>query len=192
MPKAVVETFLHERNDWLMRHGIDSKLTDWKSRLAQLGRQIEQEFFQHFSDRWNDELDNCHGACVLRDPNCAEIVANSLQHFDCDRYELTDFVVMPNHVHVLVAFPDEDSLLTQCESFDTYINSRHEPFADPAFRVVGCFGRIYMLFGFFKQLLECQLVVTGGGSDFLKRRQRFVATMVQCNGKDSQILGRLR
>jgi len=94
MPKDVVETFLQERNDWLTRYGIDSKLIDWKSRLAQLGRQIEQEFFQHFSDRWNDELDNCHGACVLRDANCAEIVANSLQHFDGDRYELTDYVVM--------------------------------------------------------------------------------------------------
>lgn len=29
MPKAVVETFLQERNDWLMRHGINSKLTDY-------------------------------------------------------------------------------------------------------------------------------------------------------------------
>ena len=51
MPKAVVKTFLQERNDWLMRHGIDSKLTDWKSHLDQLGRQIEREFLQHFSDR---------------------------------------------------------------------------------------------------------------------------------------------
>ncbi len=30
---------------------------------------------------------------------------------------LTDFVIMPNHVHILVAFPDQDSMLYQCESW---------------------------------------------------------------------------
>jgi len=134
MPKDVVETFLQERNDWLTRHGIDSKLIDWKSRLAQLGRQIEQEFFQHFSDLLNDELDNCHDACVLRNPNCAEIVASSLQHFDGDRYELTDYVVMPNHVHVLVAFPDEDSSLKQCESWKHFTATKIK-------RLIGSSGR---------------------------------------------------
>jgi len=46
-----------------------------------------------------------------------EIVAKSLHHFDGERYELTDFVIMPNHVHLLVAFPDEEALLKQCESW---------------------------------------------------------------------------
>ena len=141
MPKAVVAKFLQERNDWLMRLGIDSQLKDWKSRLAQLGRKTEQEFLQHFSDRWNDELDNCHGACALRDPNCAEIVENSLQHFDGDRYELTDFVVMPNHVHVLVAFPDEDSLLKQCESWKHFTATKIN-------RLVGQRGRYWEQDGF--------------------------------------------
>ena len=45
------------------------------------------------------------------------VVMNSLLHFDNDRYVLTDAVVMPNHVHLLVAFRDEDSLLTQCTSW---------------------------------------------------------------------------
>ena len=30
---------------------------------------------------------------------------------------MTDFVVMPNHVHVLVAFPNAESQLAQCESW---------------------------------------------------------------------------
>jgi type I restriction enzyme R subunit len=38
-------------------------------------------------------------------------------HFDGDRYELTDFVIMPNHVHLLVVFPAEDMMLRQCESW---------------------------------------------------------------------------
>ena len=36
---------------------------------------------------------------------------------DCDRYQMGDFVVMPNHVHLLVAFRDEDLLVTQCTSW---------------------------------------------------------------------------
>ena len=141
MPKAVVKAFLQERNAWLKRHGIDSELADWKSRLAQLGKKIEQEFFHHFSDRWNDELDNCHGACALRDPNCAEIVGNSLQHFDGDRYELTDYVVMPNHVHVLVAFPDKESLLKQCESWKHFTATKIN-------RLIGSSGRYWEQDGF--------------------------------------------
>ena len=141
MPKAVVETFLQERNEWLLRLGIDPKLADWKSRLAQLGWKVELEFLRHLSDRWNDELDNCHGACVLRDPNCAHIVGNSLRHFDSDRYELTDYVVMPNHVHVLVAFPDEESLLKQCESWKHFTATKIN-------RRIGSSGRYWQQDGF--------------------------------------------
>ena len=54
---------------------------------------------------------------MLREPELSQIVMNSLLHFDNDRYVLTDAVVMPNHVHVLVAFRDEDSLITQCKSW---------------------------------------------------------------------------
>jgi type I restriction enzyme R subunit len=53
----------------------------------------------------------------LRRSELAKIVADSLQYFDGDRYDLTDFIVMPNHVHVMVAFPDSTSLLKQCESW---------------------------------------------------------------------------
>ncbi|MCA8937286.1 MAG: transposase [Planctomycetes bacterium] len=42
-----------------------------------------------------------HGACHLRDDRCAQIVADSLGHFDDDRYVLHAWCVMPNHVHVV-------------------------------------------------------------------------------------------
>src|SRR5204862_6392833 len=71
-------------------------------------------------NRWHDGLDAGHGACVLRQRALAEVVENSLRHFDGDRYELLDFVIMPNHVHLLAAFPDEDAMLAQCESWKHY------------------------------------------------------------------------
>jgi predicted solute-binding protein/REP element-mobilizing transposase RayT len=49
-----------------------------------------------------DWLDQGHGSCLLRDLRAAEIVAQALRFFDGQRYYLDAFVVMPNHVHVLV------------------------------------------------------------------------------------------
>jgi REP element-mobilizing transposase RayT len=66
------------------------------------------------------ELDHNFGQYLLARPECSEIVANSLLHFDNERYLLTDFVVMPNHVHVLVAFHDIDSIITQCENWKRF------------------------------------------------------------------------
>ncbi len=47
-------------------------------------------------------LDAGHGACVLREARCAEAVIENWQHFNGTRYWLHAWVVMPNHVHVLV------------------------------------------------------------------------------------------
>jgi type I restriction enzyme R subunit len=33
---------------------------------------------------------------------------------------MLDFVIMPNHVHLLASFPDEKSMLAQCESWKHY------------------------------------------------------------------------
>lgn len=136
IPKRVLEVWLAERDAWLKRHGIDpasvgcslreqqasrgARGLHWQKQLQALGPMLVEEFQLRVSDRWNDQLDECHGRCVLRRADLARVVADSLLHFDGDRYELTDFVVMPNHVHLLVAFPDEESMLRQCESWKHY------------------------------------------------------------------------
>ncbi len=47
-------------------------------------------------------LDCGVGTCALRDADIAQRMEGALQHFHGDRYELLAWVVMPNHVHVLV------------------------------------------------------------------------------------------
>jgi len=42
------------------------------------------------------------GSCVLARPDCAAVVRDALLHFDGERYVLSAFCVMPNHVHVVV------------------------------------------------------------------------------------------
>ncbi|MBN1853037.1 MAG: hypothetical protein JW829_09950 [Pirellulales bacterium] len=64
------------------------------------------------TERWDAFLDECHGACLLKQADLARIVADSLFHFDSDRYLLTDFVVMPNHVHLMASFFDEEAIFS--------------------------------------------------------------------------------
>ena len=47
-------------------------------------------------------LDSGLGSCVLRDVNNAKVVADALLFFDKNRYHMGDFIIMPNHVHLLV------------------------------------------------------------------------------------------
>jgi len=47
-------------------------------------------------------LDAGRGSCVLRLPEAAECVLNTWRRIAGERYELIAWVVMPNHVHVLV------------------------------------------------------------------------------------------
>ncbi|MDA1230844.1 MAG: hypothetical protein O2856_08725, partial [Planctomycetota bacterium] len=98
-------------------HAINPISQNWRQQLQLLDIEAQPEFYQHFSKRWHEELDACHGACVLRDRSIAETVSNSLHKFDGDRYELTDFIIMPNHVHLLTTFPVENlSDLDRAES----------------------------------------------------------------------------
>ncbi|MCF6311089.1 MAG: transposase [Verrucomicrobiales bacterium] len=47
-------------------------------------------------------LDQGMGECVLRDCATREILCEGLGYFDGERYELGSYVIMPNHVHLLI------------------------------------------------------------------------------------------
>jgi REP element-mobilizing transposase RayT len=77
-----------------------------KSALDQLERSIaempDDEKKRQRRQRYQTLLDAGHGSCVLRKPKAAKIVEGGLLHFDGERYRLLAWVIMPNHVHVLV------------------------------------------------------------------------------------------
>jgi len=52
--------------------------------------------------RIEEYLDKGSGKAWLRDRRVALIVQDALLHFDGERYRLYAWVIMPNHVHVLV------------------------------------------------------------------------------------------
>ncbi len=55
-----------------------------------------------FSAQLEEELDVGHGSCVLRESPLSEIVEKTLLYKDTEDYWLDQYVIMPNHVHVLV------------------------------------------------------------------------------------------
>ena len=69
-------------------------------------------------------LDQGHGACWLSHPEVAALVRDALLYFDGDRYRLHGWVIMPNHVHVLVTLRGDYSLSSVVHSWKSYTSRR--------------------------------------------------------------------
>ena len=120
IPLHTLKQWHHERDAWLVQHGIDPRQEDWQRDLEQLSEAEHVEFYRTFTTKWHDHLDLCHGECLLRDPALRGIVEENLRYFDGDRYELDSFVVMPNHVHVLLGISERGAMRKQCRNWKTY------------------------------------------------------------------------
>jgi REP element-mobilizing transposase RayT len=117
LPTSVVTLWLRRRDDWLRRQGIDPQSSHWQARFELLPARLRRQFHEMFSGEFLAHLDRGHGDCVLRRPEVAGIVLEGLLHFNGDRYQLTDCVVMPNHVHLLAGMLGETDLVKQCYSW---------------------------------------------------------------------------
>ena len=78
--------------------------------LEQLEQTVEKEDDPERRKRIEAYLDAGHGSCILRDCRIGGLVEEALLHFDGKRYQMIEWVVMPNHVHTLVEI-HPDSLL---------------------------------------------------------------------------------
>jgi type I restriction enzyme R subunit len=116
IPQAVLDRWECEKQEWFRIRGLSRGL-HWSQLLPTLSPAEQDSFHQAFHRCREDFLDTCHGQCLLRRPALAKVVADSLLHFDEQRYRLGDFVVMPNHVHLLVAFPSAEAMQKQCDSW---------------------------------------------------------------------------
>lgn len=69
-------------------------------------------------------LDTGNGTTLLRSPEAARIVEDSLLWFDGERYALLAWCVMPNHVHVLIEPHADHSLSDILKSIKGYSATR--------------------------------------------------------------------
>lgn len=65
-------------------------------------------------------LDAGYGSCCLKQDAIARLVEDELLHFDGERYRLLEWVIMPNHVHVLVETFDNYPLPQIMHSWKSY------------------------------------------------------------------------
>jgi len=78
------------------------------------------EYQDRFGGRMEHWLDQGIGSCALRRREIGALVENALRHFDGDRYQLGEFVVMPNHVHALVRPAADYSLESILHSWKSF------------------------------------------------------------------------
>lgn len=70
--------------------------------------------------RMEEHLNASYGACYLRRLPIAQLVQDALLYFDGDRYQLMAWVIMPNHVHVVVEMRDGFPLRSVVHSWKSY------------------------------------------------------------------------
>ena len=112
MPREVLERRRRELLDSLRRFGVQESLADRAvelekvdhSLISHLPLKTRLEFRQRCDRLWHQALDECHGKCLLKDPDLAKIAGDAIRHFDGVKYDLDRIVIMPNHVHVIVQF----------------------------------------------------------------------------------------
>ena len=112
LPQNKLQQWYADRGQWLARH---PEPHDEATRA---------DYQRQFPDCLQQWLDAGHGECWLRRPAVANIVESTLQHFAGQRYELGDYVIMPNHVHVLVTPLGEWTLNRILHSWKSF--SAHE------------------------------------------------------------------
>ncbi len=90
LPVEKLKVWQEQKAIWLKHHP-----QPWSDRTA-------EEYNERFVDQMQEWLDAGHGSCALQGTEVRTVVENALRHFDGERYALDAFVVMPNHVHLLV------------------------------------------------------------------------------------------
>ncbi len=106
--QPVLQRWQHERDLWLKLHP-----EPWDGDAT-------AEYHRRFTQKMEDLLDAGAGECWLAQPDIGELAATALRHFDGDRYQLGDFVVMPNHVHALARPAPGHELAAILHSWKSY------------------------------------------------------------------------
>jgi putative transposase len=94
IPLEVVRELNNERKTWLQFNP-----QPWSEKT-------EREFHQRFSAKIDEWMDRGHGECLLRRADLRAGVLDALLRGHKQSYLMRIFVIMPNHVHLLVSLDD--------------------------------------------------------------------------------------
>ena len=108
IPAVKLKQWKEERDNWRDCHPEPWSPREW---------QEYQDRFLSRIVRWSDAG---WGACLLRNPGARQIVYDAFLFFEGDRYAVDQFVIMPNHVHLLVCLLDGWSLAKVLHSWKSF------------------------------------------------------------------------
>ncbi len=101
-----------------LAHSVPGALLDrWRDEAAHLP---PQEAATQVRQRVEAHLDGDTAVAWLREPAVGRAVEESLLHFDGDRYHVHAWVIMPNHVHVLMTPAAGRALSTIVQAWKSY------------------------------------------------------------------------
>ena len=90
LPQKKMELLKDEKECWMKSHP-----KPWTE-------EVSKEYAKRFASKIDKWLDSGYGECLLKHPQNRKIVEEALFHFNNKHYHLKAFVVMPNHVHILL------------------------------------------------------------------------------------------
>src|SRR5690554_2869548 len=97
------------------------KINIWKDELNfSDGKKVNTEEYLELQSRILKYEDNGYGVCFLKDKLIKDLVENALKFHHNKKYELIEWVIMPNHVHVLINTFDNCSLSSIVHSWKSY------------------------------------------------------------------------
>jgi len=111
IPHEKSDLFSQARQQWQQNHSPPYSEKD------------KAEYHLLFSEKMNAWLDNCYGECLLTKPACAEIIQGAIKYFEGERYFLDHWVIMPNHVHVLMVICEEYELSGILHSWKSFTSN---------------------------------------------------------------------
>ena len=90
LPQTKLKEFRQAKEHWLGQHP-----KPW-------GEAMQEEYDAMFTAKMDKWIDAGYGECFLKDGRVRNIVTNAFMHFNGDRCYIHAYVIMPNHVHVLM------------------------------------------------------------------------------------------
>jgi REP element-mobilizing transposase RayT len=94
IPQELIVQWRRERDEWIVQNP-----QPWDV-------DTEKEYHRLFSAELDRMMDLGHGSCVLRKPEIHGLLADTFSIFEGKRYLLHSWVVMPNHVHLLLTMAE--------------------------------------------------------------------------------------
>ena len=84
---------------------------------------VKKEYWSLIGPVESKLLDNGYGSCILKKPSVRKIVSDAILYKDGIDYDVLSFVIMPNHVHLLIRLRGDSTIMKVMHSIKSYTSN---------------------------------------------------------------------